>query len=127
MPPYLALLVWFVLLVGLFWFDPAKEPKVSAALWVPLIFMFFMASRQPSQWLGGQVIAADAAAANNALVQGDPLNRTISLVLFLLGIVILVSRSFQWGSFFRKNWALTAYLIFALVSVLWSDFPFPAF
>jgi exopolysaccharide production protein ExoQ len=127
MPPYLALFLWFVMLVGLFWFDPAKEPKVSAALWVPLIFLFFMASRQLTQWLGGQVITADAAAANNALVEGDPLNRTVSLVLFILGIAILLSRSFRWGNFFRRNWVLTAYLLFALVSVLWSDFPFPAF
>ena len=127
MPPYLALLLWLVLLLGLFWFDPAKEPKVSAALWVPLTFLFFMASRQPTQWLSGQVIAVDQAAMNNALEEGDPLNRTVSLVLFFLGIGILVSRSFQWGNFFRRNWVLTAYLLFALVSVLWSDFPFPAF
>ncbi len=66
MPPYLALLLWFVMLVGLFWFDPAKEPKVSGALWVPLIFLFFMASRQPTQWLSGQVIAVDEASMNNA-------------------------------------------------------------
>jgi exopolysaccharide production protein ExoQ len=123
-----------VLLVGLFWFDPAKEPKVSAGLWVPLTFLFFMASRQPTQWLDGQmannpgiVPAANAAVLSNALEEGDSLNRTVSLVLFLLGIAILVSRSFRWGNFFRKNWALTAYLLFALVSVLWSDFPFPAF
>src|SRR6266480_4044436 len=103
MPPYLALLLWFVMLVGLFWFDPAKEPKVSAALWVPLIFLFFMASRQPTQWLSGQVIAVDEASMNNALEEGSPLNRTVSLVLFILGIAILVSRSFRWDNFFRKN------------------------
>ena len=78
MPPYLALLLWFTLLVGLLWFDPAKEPKVSAALWVPLMFMFFMASRQPSQWLNWEVI--DAAAVKNALAGGNPLGRTVSSV-----------------------------------------------
>jgi exopolysaccharide production protein ExoQ len=126
MPPYLALLLWFVLLVGLFWFDPAKERKVSAALWVPLIYLFFMASRQPMQWVGGQVEYAATAMAD-ALEQGDPVNRTISLVLLFLGIAILASRSFRWGNFFRQNWVLTAYLLFALLSVVWSDFPFPAF
>ena len=126
MPPSLALLLWFALLVGLFWFDPAKERKVSAALWVPLIFMFFMASRQPTQWISGQV-EASAEAAANALEQGDPVNRTISLLLLFLGIAILVSRAFRWGNFFRQNWALTTYILFALVSVLWSDFPFLAF
>jgi exopolysaccharide production protein ExoQ len=127
MPPYLALFLWFVMLVGLFWFDPAKEPKVSVALWVPLIFLFFMASRQPTQWLGAGIIAPDAATMNSALEEGDPLNRTILAVLFVLGIGILVSRSFRWGNFFRRNWVLIAYLLFALLSVLWSDFPLPSF
>jgi exopolysaccharide production protein ExoQ len=127
MPPYLALFLWFVMLVGLFWFDPAKEPKVSTALWVPLIFLFFMASRQPTQWLGGGVISPDAATMNSALEEGDPLNRTVLLVLFILGIAILVSRSFRWGNFFRRNWVLVAYLLFALLSVLWSDFPLASF
>jgi exopolysaccharide production protein ExoQ len=126
MPPSLALLLWFLLLVGLFWFDPAKEPKVSSALWVPLVFMFFMASRQPVQWMNGQVAVSERAMAD-ALEQGDPINRTVSLVLLSLGIAILGARSFRWGNFLRQNWVLTAYLLFALVSVLWSDFPFPAF
>ena len=47
--------------------------------------------------------------------------------MLFLGIAILVSRSFRWGNFFRQNWALTAFVLFALVSVVWSDFPFPAF
>ena len=50
-----------------------------------------------------------------------------SLVLLFLGVAILVSRSFRWGDFFARNRALTVYLLFALVSVLWSDFPFAAF
>ena len=126
MPPYLALLLWFILLLGIFWFDPAKEPKVSAALWVPLTYMFFMASRQPTQWISGQVSVSTAAMADS-LEQGDPLNRTVSVVLLFLGIAILVSRSFRWGNFLRHNSVLTAYVLFALVSVVWSDFPFPAF
>jgi exopolysaccharide production protein ExoQ len=113
-------------MLGLLWFDPAKEPKVSPALWVPLIYMFFMASRQPMQWFGGPMNSSATAMAD-ALEQGDPVNRTISLALLILGIAILVSRSFRWGKFFQQNWALTAFILFALLSVVWSDFPFPAF
>jgi exopolysaccharide production protein ExoQ len=126
MPPSLALLLWFVLLVGLLWFDPAKEAKVSGALWLPLAWMFFMGSRGPSLWIGGTV-ALRAGGMAEALEEGDPLNRTVYLVLFFLSIAILVSRSFRWGNFFARNWALTTFLLFALASVLWSDLPFPAF
>jgi len=125
MAPSLALVAWAVLLVGLLWFDPARESKVSAALWVPLAWMFFLGSRAPSLWLGGQVGPGYGAAEVN--VEGNPLNRTISLVLFGLSIAILLSRSFRWPDFFAKNWALSAFLLFSLLSVLWSDFPFPAF
>ncbi|MCI0723593.1 MAG: O-antigen ligase family protein, partial [Acidobacteria bacterium] len=40
---------------------------------------------------------------------------------------ILMSRSFEWRKLFVRNVALIALLSFALVSVLWSDFPFIAF
>ena len=52
MPPTLALSIWVVLLLGLFCLDPAREAKTSAALWVPLIWFFFLGSRTPTMWLG---------------------------------------------------------------------------
>ena len=97
-------------------------------MWVPVTWMVFMGSRQPSQWLEGNVQAsAGGAAVVEALTEGNPLNRTVTLVLLFLGIAILLSRSFRWGEFFARNQVLTAYLLFALVSCLWSDLPFPAF
>ena len=122
MPPSLALCLWFILLVALLRFDPAKDSKISLALWVPVIWMFIVGSRLPSQWLGVQT-----GQAAQALEEGNPVDRTISSVLILLAIGILMSRSFEWGSFFSRNFALMAFLSFALLSVCWSDFPFIAF
>lgn len=122
MPPSLALLLFFFLLLALLSFDPAKDSKVSLALWVPLIWMLIDGSRLPSQWLNLQV-----GTAAQALEDGNALDRTIFLVLILLSIAILNSRSFRWGSFFADNLALTAFLCFGLLSVIWSDFPFLSF
>ena len=44
-------------LLGLFCFDPAREPKTSAALWVPVIWLFFLGSRPPAMWLGLSYVA----------------------------------------------------------------------
>jgi exopolysaccharide production protein ExoQ len=117
MPPYLALFLWFVLLVALFRFDPANVPGMSAALWVPLIWMFFDGSRLPAQWIGSVGTTAQA------LEEGNPLDRTIFFILILMAIAILVSRSFNWGSFVLRNIALVAFVTFALASFLWSDSP----
>ncbi len=80
--------------------------------------MFIVGSRLPSQWLGGQVVRVA-----QALEEGNSLDRTVFIVLILLAIVVLVSRSFKWGEFFTQNLALMAFLSFAFLSVMWSDFP----
>lgn len=122
MPPSLALLVWLVLLLGLLLFDPAKESKTTLALWVPIIWMFIAASRLPSQWLGGVY-----GAVSSTIEDGNPLDRAIFVLLILLELAILMSRSFNWASFAARNAALTALILFGLISVFWSDFPFVAF
>lgn len=120
MPPFLALSIWLILLVALFRFDPARDPKTSLALWLPVIWMFIVGSRLPAQWLslGFSVEYSQ---------EGNPLDRSVDLVLIVLAIAVLMSRSFKWGSFVRRNLTLTAYISFALLSVLWSDFPLVTF
>ena len=97
MPPSLALFLWLILLVALLWFDPAKEPKSSWALWVPVIWMFIVATRLPSQWIGGEIgISA------GTLEEGNSLDRTVFLLLIAMAIGILIARSFRWGKFFSQ-------------------------
>jgi len=122
MPPFLVLLLWLVLLLALLCFDPARDPGTSGALWVPLTWMFIIATRLPSQWLGSR-----ASQSARSLEEGNPLDRTFLFLLILLAIGILVSRSFNWRAFLRRNLLLIAFLLFALVSVLWSDFPLVSF
>jgi exopolysaccharide production protein ExoQ len=120
MPPILALAIWFVLLVALFCFDPARDKKESWALWVPLIWMFFLSSRDPSQWLSGPLTGNEA----YELLEGNPLDRFIFSSLIAFALMLLLVRSFRWGQFFLRNLALMAFLIYCLLSALWSDFPF---
>src|SRR5437762_3112435 len=109
MSPSLALFVWFVLLLALLRFDPAKERGVSVALWVPVTWIFVVASRLPGQWLGGEL---GRAAAN--MEEGNALDRAFYSILILLAFGILMARSFDWKKFFAANIALTAFLAFAL-------------
>jgi exopolysaccharide production protein ExoQ len=118
MSPSVALFLWFILVVGLLRFDPAKEVDTSAALWIPLTWMFIVASRLPSQWFG-----YTARATASILEEGIAFDRNIFIAMMVISIFILISRSFNWVQFFTKNIALTIFFAFALLSVLWSDFP----
>ncbi|MGO9272853.1 MAG: O-antigen ligase family protein [Terriglobia bacterium] len=122
MSPTLALAIWLILLLALFAFDPAKDADLSRALWVPVIWLFFIGSRSPAMWLG-----LSSGGSARALEEGHPLNSTVFSLLTLAAIAILVSRSFRWGSFVAHNSALAIFLVFALLSVVWSDFPLATF
>jgi O-antigen ligase len=122
MSPSVALTLWLILLVGLLIFDPAKEPRTSLALWAPVIWMFIVASRLPSQWMGNPNTTS-----SEAMAEGNPIDRAVFLFIIAVSIGILISRSFKWGSFFTRNLALMSFISFGLLSVLWSDFPFIAF
>jgi len=117
MAPTLAFLIWFLCLAALFIWDPARNPKVSIALWLPVVWLFFAGSRLPSQWLGVSPGSAEA-----AIEEGDPLNRAVSFGLILLAICILLARSINWRAIIARNPALVAYILFALLSACWSDF-----
>lgn len=122
MPPILALFFWLVLLFALLHLDPARDSSFPLALWVPVAWLFIVASRLPSQWLAGE--GRDNV---RALEDGSPVDRSIYLFLMVLAIIVLISRSFRWSHFFNRNLALIAFLIFALVSASWSDFPLVCF
>jgi exopolysaccharide production protein ExoQ len=119
MPPLLALCLWILGTTALLVWDPAQSRRPSAALWIPLIWMFILGTRNPSQWLSSQGGLTTA----QSFEEGNPLDRLITMVLLFAGIGVLTSRSFRWDIFFQRNLAFTIYLCFTLLSVLWSDFP----
>lgn len=119
MPPMLALAIWIVLLLALLVFDPAKEPNVSGVIWIPVIWMAIAGSRLPSVWLGGST--------GGSLEEGNSVDRSIYSVLIVVAILVLMTRGFNWPGFVAKNLPLVLFLTYAMISFLWSDFPYVAF
>jgi O-antigen ligase len=115
------LVAWMVLLVALFRYDGTRGQKVSAALWVPIFWFSVIGSRLPSQWLG---VTGDQA---QMMTEGNSFDRVVYVALIVLSLVILSARSFSWGKFFTRNVTLSMILVFSLLSVAWSEFPFVAF
>jgi len=121
MPPSLALSLWLVLLLMLLCYDPARRPDTSPGLWIPVLWVSIVASRLPSQWLGVRRMAAQA------YDEGNGLDRIIYSVLIVMAIGVLMSRSVKWSDVIARHIAVIGLLLFALFSVVWSDFPFVAF
>jgi exopolysaccharide production protein ExoQ len=119
MPPALAFAVSTVLVILLFRYDPARDRSTSPALWLPLIWMFFAGCRLPAQWLGLTPISVAT-----AFEEGSAFDRIFFLSLIAGGLWILSKRHLRWPAVFASNSALTAFLLFALASVIWSDYPF---
>lgn len=116
MPPHLAIGLYLILMVLLFLIDP-RVKRTSSWLWVPLTWLFIIGSRQPSQWLGGEVSTVAG-----RMEEGNSLDRGVYIGLMILAMGILMARSFRWNLFFTQNLPLTLFLSFALISVVWSDY-----
>jgi len=82
--------------------------------------MILMGSRLPSQWFGYVSVGS----AIEAYEEGNLFDRSVYSLLIVMAAWVLMSRSLRWGQIFSRNLALLSFLVFALLSVTWSDFPF---
>jgi exopolysaccharide production protein ExoQ len=123
MPPLLALALTIVFCAYV-WRRFCRGRESGGALWLPTIWIFFIASRHPAQWLEffglGNFLGS-------SYEEGSPLDAAFFLVLILSGIHVLARRRITLGSLARHNLWLVAFALYCALSILWSDFPFVAF
>jgi exopolysaccharide production protein ExoQ len=122
MPPFLALFLWFIALLWLLAFDPAKDGRISPALWLPSVWLALIGSRSPTQWFG-----LTTGTALTPSEDGNLLDHIVYLTLTFMALRVLVARHLNWRQVFARNSALLLFALFALLSVGWSDFPFASF
>lgn len=111
-----ALLVLFA--TGAAWFirrDTARREGLSAALWIPTLWVGILASRPLSTWLGY--------GGGEDTLEGSPLDRLFFLVLIIASTITLLRRGAAAGDFLARNGALLLFYAYLLVSVLWADAP----
>ena len=63
----------------------------------------------------------------NSIEDGSPIDRIIFFLLIAASVYILRKRQLSWSLLFQNNVALTLFLGYCAVSILWSDFPLIAF
>jgi O-antigen ligase len=122
LPPTLALVLTIAFIVFLFRRDIRQRPNVTAALWLPLLWLLLIGVRSPTQWLslGGFMQGA-------SMEEGNPLDASIYFILIAAGFYVLNKRQVSLSEIFRENGWLIAFLIYCFIAILWSDFSFIAF
>jgi O-antigen ligase len=86
------------------------------------MWLFIYSSKLPSQWLGLNPMSF-----TTAYEEGSALDRAVYLFLIIACLSILSARRLNWGELFSRNSALLLLVLFALVSVIWSDYTYVAF
>jgi exopolysaccharide production protein ExoQ len=123
MPPPLALFLTLAGITFLFWRDSREKPAFSRALWLPLIWYFITASRFVSQWLS----MIGLPVGSTSLQDGSPIDAVAFLAMILGGLHVLSKRHVQLKVFAHQNRWIMIFLVYCLISIVWSDFPIVAF
>jgi exopolysaccharide production protein ExoQ len=120
MPPYIASLLTVLFIAFLFIWESRKREPVSAALWLPVLWLAITGSRFVSQWL-------DLAAGRVGTGEGTVLDVLYFSVLIIAGLYVLARRRVVVSELIRSNPWITAFLIYGFVAIIWSDFSFISF
>jgi O-antigen ligase len=119
MPPVLALVLTTGFVAWLFLRDQGRRADASWALWLPLAWLFITGTRFVSQWL-----ALGQWSGSTTSEDGSPLDAVVFGLLTLVGCIVLAQRRVAVGALMRQNPWVIALLVYGLLSVAWSDFPF---
>jgi O-antigen ligase len=119
MPPPLALALTLLFIGYLLRRESREEPRVSIAVWIPILWLMINGSRQVSQWLrSGPTLEIQR------LEEGSPIDQAVYGTLIVAGVCILASRRLQFREIINNNLWIVVFLLYEGLSVLWSDFPF---
>ena len=123
MSPRIAILVFVLVILGLFILDRNRESRTSPALWMPIIWLSISASRMVSQWFGVGI----AMESPDQYLEGSPFDRAIFMGLMAGGLMVLVRRGRKTGAILGANGPILLFFLYCAFSILWSDYPLVAF
>lgn len=120
----LALTLAVVLVIVGLTTNSRTTPKVTAATWIPALWLLHSISKSLEYWIGGGLAnpSATIAAADYSYLGGSPLDRRFLIFLMLAASIVLVSRRSRLGGILKSDKYLVWLFVYMAISVLWSDF-----
>jgi hypothetical protein len=123
MPPIVALTLTVTFIVLLLWRDSIQYPEKDNALWIPVIWLLINGSRPVAAWMA---IFGLSDGGGESLEDGTPSDRIFFFGLLFLGLCVLKARKIDLAYLAANNPWIAAFLLYSVVSIAWSDFPFVA-
>jgi exopolysaccharide production protein ExoQ len=102
----------------LYWRDFHKSDRDRIS-WAPFAWMFIAGTRFVSSWL--HLGAPEGGV--EAYAEGSPLDRAVFFALIVWGVIVLARRNINWRQLLANNKWLTAYFVYCLLSMAWTDEP----
>jgi exopolysaccharide production protein ExoQ len=117
----LALVLTFAFILFLFQRESRQRTKLSGALWIPVIWFLMSGSKSVEEWFSpnGTVVADPG--------EASPIDAAIFFSLIAAAFYVLKRRHVTLAKFVHSNRWLTIFLLYCLVAIVWSEFPFIAF
>jgi exopolysaccharide production protein ExoQ len=123
LPPRVALLLTLGFMGFLFRRDIREKPDVTGALWLPVVWLILICSRSVTQWLN---IFGFPVGGATSVDEGSPLDACFYFVLLVAGFCVITKRQLSLSEIVENNGWFIAFLLYCLIAVFWSDFPFVA-
>lgn len=110
----------------LFRLDRDIQAKTSAALWIPVAWLFLNSSRPVTLWLAALGIGSPGTITTtaNQYIDGSPTERFVYTSLVIAGFAVLLSGRRHVGRLLQRNIPIALFFFYCLLSCIWSDYPF---
>src|SRR5271168_1324224 len=123
MPPQIATVVCVFVILGLFKLNRDRTARTSAALWLPVVWLWLAGSRALSQWLAIFGMGSEGLLTPEQYLEGSPLDRYFYLALTVAAILVLASRQRKVSALLRANVPILLFFCYCALSIIWSDYP----
>jgi O-antigen ligase len=87
-------------------------------VWIPILWLLIIGSRQVSQWLG-----IGAVFQSQRLEEGNPIDQVVFAALIFAGLCVLARRPARVAQIVGDNKFLILFVLYEGISFVWSDYP----
>jgi exopolysaccharide production protein ExoQ len=115
----IATIAYMLMIVALFVADRDRKVRVSAALWLPVVWLAICGSRPVSMWFGMNSVSDSP----SQYLEGSPFDRFLLAALVAAGMAVLIARRVKVLAILRVNAPIILFVVYCGISITWSDFP----